>query len=247
MSEHRVFLWWLETGLVETAAWQPLGDLLAQAERERAGRFHFERDRESYIAAHALGRVLLSSVAGGDPRSWRFTIHDHGKPELVSPSGGPRWRLNLSHTRGLAAAALTPEFDIGVDAECLKRTPNCAALSRRFFAPEEAEFLKSVPADRELETFLAFWTLKESYVKAIGKGLAQPLDSFYFTFDPLRIHFAAADGGDPLDWQFYRHQPSDAHLLALSLRHRQSQQVAIQTRAVRAQDLLKGQSGSEET
>lgn len=208
-------------------------------ERERADRFHFQQDRDSYISAHALGRVLLSSVAGHDPRSWRFTIRDHGKPEVVSPEGGPRWRLNLSHTRGLAAAALTQEFDIGVDVENLQRTPDCAALSRRFFAPEETDFLNSVPADRELETFLAFWTLKESYVKAIGKGLAQPLDSFYFTFDPLRIHFADADGGDPADWLFYRQQPSCDYLLALSLRHRKAQNISIQTKAVQAHDLLK--------
>lgn len=239
MSEHKVFVWWMETQHVESYLWPNLKALLSHEEQGRADRFHFERDRDTYISAHALGRSLLSSVADHDPRSWRFTIQDHGKPEVVSPSGGPRWRLNLSHTRGMAAAALTQEFDIGVDVENLQRTPDCAALSRRFFAPEEVEFLSSVAAEHELETFLTFWTLKESYIKAIGKGLAQPLDSFYFSFDPLRIHFADTDGGDPADWLFYRQKPSGDHLLALALRHRQASKVSIQTRAVRAQDLLR--------
>lgn len=238
--EHKVFIWWMETQHVDDAAWQDLNKLLSDEERLRADRFHFDRDRKSYIAAHALGRTLLSSVAGETPSSWRFAVGAHGKPEAIMPGNAPRWRLNLSHTRGMAAAALTRDFDVGVDIESLQRTPDCIALSQRYFARQESDHLLSVPDERQLQTFLTFWTLKESYIKAIGKGLAQPLDSFYFTLDPLRIHFSGGADNKPENWLFLRHQPSCEHLLALALRHDGACRVQTEMQAVHPKNLLGG-------
>jgi 4'-phosphopantetheinyl transferase len=238
VDEHNVFIWWMETSRVEASAWPTLLTLLSGEERARAGKFHFERDRQTYVCAHAMGRSLLSSVAGGDPAAWQFAIHEHGKPEVVAPTSGPRWRLNLSHTRGMAAAVLTQDVDVGVDVEWLQRSPDCVGLARRFFAPEEVALLNTVPSDRQRETFLTLWTLKESYIKAIGKGLAQPLDSFFFTLDPLAIHFPPTATDDPANWKFQRQQPSSDHLLAVAVHCRQSPEMAIQTRSIRAEDLL---------
>lgn len=232
MTAGRVEAWWLDLDTVSAGQWAELHCVLDVSEQERATRFHFDRDRQSYIAAHALGRRLLSAWAGGDPAAWRFTIGDHGKPEVVCVADGPRLRLNLSHTRGLAAAVLTTECDVGIDVEWLGRDPDCLGLGRRFFAASECAVLENVAPDRLLPTFLAFWTLKESYIKAIGKGLAQPLDSFAFTLDPLSIAFADPAADDPAHWHFHRAQPTDQHLLALALRHPRPDSVRVDVRAM---------------
>lgn len=225
---------WLELEAVEAGQWPGLEALLDDAERARAGRYHFERDRLVYIAAHALGRTLLSEWAGGAPQDWRFAVGDHGKPEVAAS----RLRLNLSHTRGLAAAALTLDHDVGIDVEWLDRKAPTMDLARRFFAPAECVQLEAQPEAAFVETFLAFWTLKEAYVKAIGKGLAQPLDSFAFTLDPLAIRFDAALADDPAGWLFRRFRPSPTHLMALALRHPDPAAVTVQTRRVSVGDLL---------
>jgi 4'-phosphopantetheinyl transferase len=222
---------WLEVAQVTAAGWLRLEAVLDEGERQRAARFHFERDRHAYIAAHALGRVLLSQWAGGAPQDWRFSVGDHGKPEVVSPPGPRRLRLNLSHTRGLAAAALAWDHDVGIDVEWLDRQPASGELARRFFAAAECAQLEAASPEQANDIFLAFWTLKEAYVKAIGKGLAQPLDSFAFTLEPLSIHFDAALADDPAQWLFRRFRPTASHLMALALRHPAPGSVVVEAEA----------------
>jgi 4'-phosphopantetheinyl transferase len=65
---------------------------------------------------------------------------------------------------------------VGVDVERVR--PFDMDLAERFFTPQENAFLRSAPeAERQLR-FFDLWTLKESFLKAVGCGLAAPLNSF---------------------------------------------------------------------
>ncbi|NDV85386.1 4'-phosphopantetheinyl transferase superfamily protein [Aurantimonas aggregata] len=215
----RVAAWYLPLAEIGPADWLLLESLLIPAERARAARFHFERDRLVYIAAHALVRGLLSFCTGHPARDWRFAVEAHGKPELSVPAGAPRLRVNLSHTRGLAAAALTIDHDIGVDVEWLARTVETATLAMRVLSEAERRVLAAAPPAERVETFLTFWTLKEAYVKAIGKGLSQPLEAFSFDLDRLTIRFDDEAGDDAAHWRFDARRPSADHRMALAVRH----------------------------
>lgn len=238
MAANRVVVRWLAVDGITPEQWPRLEALLDDAERARVKRYAFERDRLVYIAAHALGRRLLADWAGGVPQDWRFTVGEHGKPEVAVSPGAPRLRLNLSHTNGLAAAALTEEHDVGIDVEWLDRRAPTMELARRFFAEAECTHLAAVPEAEFVEAFLAFWTLKEAYVKAIGKGLAQPLHSFAFTLEPPAIRFDAALMDDPARWLFRRFRPGEHHLLALALRHPRPAEVEVDAAAITAAALL---------
>lgn len=239
MAGDTVDLWWLEVDSVAAADWPRLEALLDDAERARARRFHFERDRLTYTAAHALARGLLSARAGGEPSAWRFTVGPHGKPEVLAPATAPRLRVNLSHTRGLAAAVVTEEHDVGIDVEWLDRRPPHGDLARRFFAPAECAHLETLPPAAVDEAFLSFWTLKEAYIKAIGKGLAQPLDSFAFSLEPPAIRFEPGVEDDAADWLFRQFRPTPRHLMALALRHRRSAGVTVAASAADAERLCR--------
>lgn len=238
MGQRRVVVWWMAVDAVDASFWPRLSVLLDDAERERLSRLQFEDDRHAYVAAHALGRVLLSSWAGGAPQDWRFHIGAHGKPEVAGPPAGPRLRLNLSHTHGLAAAALTVNHDVGLDVEWLDRKPPGLAVARRFFAADECAQLERLPADAVDDAFLAFWTLKEAYVKAIGKGLAQPLASFAFTLEPLTVRFDGDPADDPARWRFHRFRPTPRHVLALALGLADAGEVTVEAAARTPADLL---------
>ena len=228
INQNRAAVWWLPVEWIEGDQWQMLETLLIDEERTRAKRFHFERDKLVYIAAHAICRGLLSYCLGQPPQSWRFSVEDHSKPELVCSSDGPQVRVNISHTRGLAAVALTVDNDIGIDVEWLQRNAQTEALAERVFAVPEREALAAAPEDAKVDTFLAFWTLKEAYVKAIGKGLSQPLDAFSFDLEPLRIYFEDPLADNPAQWHFERHQPSAEHLLALAIRHPDPERLVVE-------------------
>lgn len=240
MAGDRVAVWWLAADGVEAGQWAALAAGLSASERERAARFHFERDRHSYVAAHALGRALLAAWTGIAGPRWCFHTGAHGKPEVASPDWPRRLRLNLSHTRGLAAAVLTEETDVGIDVEWLDRQAAADAVAERFFAASECALLRAAPPTARVPTFLSLWTLKEAYVKAIGKGLAQPLDAFAFTLEPPLIRFSDPRADRPQDWCFRQWRPTPAHLAAVALRRGGAQEPDWHFAAISAGQVLTG-------
>lgn len=202
------------------ADWPLLERLLPAEERARAARFHFDRDRHVYIAGHALMRARLSHHLGGPPADWRFVPGPHGKPEAVLAPGQLPLRINLSHTRGLAAVAVTVGDDVGVDVEWVERDNRLLDIADRYFAPAECRQLDAVPDHGKRDTFFAFWTLKEAYIKAIGLGLAMPLHDFAFTLsDPVSVAFAPHVSDVAAQWSFRRFRPLPGHAMAVAVRH----------------------------
>lgn len=193
--------------------------LLSPEERERHARFHFERDRDIFLVAHALVRRMLSRVIGTAPESLAFQAGEHGRPELVAPDVARAFRFNLSHTRGLVACAVARAADIGVDVETVERDVEILNVGNHVFSSIEVAGLAALSGDAQRERFFELWTLKEAYIKAIGKGFSAPLRSI--TFDPTRpdpvpVRFGPEVADDPARWCLRRFDVGPSHRLALA-------------------------------
>ena len=195
--------------------------LMSADEHERMGRFVFERDRKAFLLTRALVRTTLSRYAPVAPADWTFIANAHGRPELLDrPPGVPDLRFNISHTDGLIACAVTIGREIGVDVENIGRHMQ-HDVAGRHFAPKEVSDLRQLPDDEQRKVFFDYWTLKESYIKARGFGLALPLGDFAFTLNPPnppQITFEPALEDDPATWQFLQDWPTPQHRLALAVR-----------------------------
>lgn len=195
--------------------------LLTDDERQRMARFVFDRDRRSFLLTRALVRTMLSRYAPVPPKDWRFITNAHGRPEILDrPPGVPDLRFNISHTDGLIACAVTIGREIGVDVEHVRRSLTHDVASR-FFAPAEVRHLHALPAYEQERVFFDYWTLKESYIKARGFGLALPLGDFAFTLNPPHpptITFEPALQDDPATWQFRQEWITPNHRFALAIR-----------------------------
>ena len=150
-------------------------DLLDDGERNRAARFVFPADRDRFITAHAWLRITLSRCVNGDPRSLRFVTGPHGKPRLAETPIDLRY--NLSHSAERALLAITIAHDAGIDIE-RERPIETLELARRFFAAAESDTLRALPPADRVPAFFRCWTRKEAFIKALGDGLAFPLDGF---------------------------------------------------------------------
>jgi 4'-phosphopantetheinyl transferase len=151
----------------------------------------------------------------------RFVAAEHGRPELAAPEQACAWRFNLSHTRGLVACGVAREREIGVDVEHVDRRVELLAVARHVFSPREIAGLEALSGEAQRSRFFDLWTLKEAYIKAIGKGLAAPLRAITFaaeTADPVPVHFDVEARDDASSWCFRRHQPGSQHRLAVALR-----------------------------
>jgi 4'-phosphopantetheinyl transferase len=154
--------------------------ILDRDERERAGRFMRERDRERYAAARILLRVVVGHCVGRPPHSLQFTTNAFGKPRLVDPENSVCF--NLSHAGQLVLLAITRNREVGVDVE-EERPLDVLARADRFFSRGEHEALQLVPPADQRAAFFRCWTRKESFIKALGLGLSFPLTGFEVSVD----------------------------------------------------------------
>lgn len=163
-----------------------LRSTLEASEIERAARFHFEVHRRRFIHGRGLLRQVLGRVLDVPPASLRFETGAAGKPRLASPFSNrpPHLDFNLSHSADLALVALSDGAAIGADIEAPRAVPELAAIARQNFAPSERACLESLPVELQADAFLACWTRKEAFVKALGGGLSIALDSFEVSLDP---------------------------------------------------------------
>lgn len=205
--------------LREPAAQEAMRALLDAAERVREQRFRFAEDRLRHLIARAMVRQVLSEYADVAPADWRFVANAHGRPE-IAPGHGPlpdRLRFNLSHTNGLVALAVSQDRAVGVDVEHLAG-PTTQGIAEQFFSAREAADLTVAPPERQAHRFYEYWTLKESYIKARGLGLALPLDRFSFVFPQpgeIRLEFAPGFDDTPGRWHFWLLEPTAGHVLAV--------------------------------
>ena len=163
---------------------QNLCHYLDQEEVRRAQRFRFCRDRERFIAAHGMVRVILGGYLDIPPAHLEFDYGPFGKPELDPRACPNPLSFNVSHSDGLALLAATAEAQVGIDVERLKLDLTYEEIAERFFSPREITMLRELPVEMRAEAFFHGWTRKEAYVKARGYGLSFPFDRFTVSVDP---------------------------------------------------------------
>lgn len=195
--------------------------LLTEDETEQMSRLYFTGHRHQYLLTRALLRSCLSRYHPVEPEEWRFSKNRYGKPQACHPELEPGTRFNLSHTRGLIVCAIAPGLDIGVDVEDTQRATQAAFDSlASYFSEQEIRDLAELPEERKKQRFFDYWTLKESYIKARGMGLALPLGQFSFHFnndelDEFRV--LPEFGDDARNWQFWRISMSGHYRIAIAL------------------------------
>ena len=214
---------WFSTPEAVTDPGQLAGylSILSPQERERYQRFHFEKDRHSFLVSHALVRKVLSTYVDVAPADWQFSAGRHGRPEIAGPAGVPALRFNLTHTAGLTGCLVTLGADGGIDAELLTRRGNLQAIAEKMFADAELVALNKLDGRAFLEQFFIFWTLREAYCKALGVGIGLSKKDYAFeagSDDRVRIRFDSQAGESGGDWQFTILRPGADHLVAVAVR-----------------------------
>ncbi len=225
LADREVHLWYADL-IRPPEAVAELGRLLAPDEEARAGRFRFEKHRRRFIVRRGLLRRLLGAYLGREGASLEFSYGERDKPAVAAESRrepAARLEFNLSDSEDLVAYAVARGVEIGVDVEVLRPMPDALSISESFFSEPERVDLRSVPASTREETFFNCWTRKEAYLKAIGEGLAEPLDSFSVSLVPgeeARFLDFRSEAEDPETWSLFHLRPTRDSVGALALRRR---------------------------
>lgn len=165
--------------------------LLDRGERRRWSAFPREQERRRFLCSHAGLRRRLGAWLGVPPQSLRFETAAGGKPWL------PAWPdidFSLSHSAEWSALAFvrSSSVRVGNDIEADRPLHDPLAIARHALC-HESQALAALPLACRTRGVLRAWTGKEAVLKALGTGLAGPLDSF-------RLQLDAQGRPQGLDW-----------------------------------------------
>jgi 4'-phosphopantetheinyl transferase len=128
---------------------------------------------------------VLAKYLAMAPEEITFCYSEKGKPALAKPAHEDNnFQFNVSHSGAAALFGFTRRSQIGVDIEHIRHDVEIHTIARRFFSTREQSELATFPEALQLQLFFRIWTLKESFIKALGEGLSLPLDQFDVSVDP---------------------------------------------------------------
>ncbi len=219
LRAHEVHVWRASLAAPEQAI-QGFQRILEEEEVARAALFHFEKDRNHWIVARGILRILFSRYVNIAPGQLRFGSNAFGKPFLVFPALSPQLQFNVSHSQDLALYAFTFNRQVGIDVEYKRADVNYEALAKVSFSPNEQARLHSLPYDLKQEAFFNCWTRKEAYIKARGKGFSIPPSQFDVAFIPGELAALLQNREDPREtthWSLQELEPGMGYAGAIAV------------------------------
>jgi 4'-phosphopantetheinyl transferase len=158
--------------------------LLTLDEMARADRFHFMEDRQRFVIARGMLRVILSRYVKVRPAELRLVYSAFGKPSLNDDECSSGLQFNLAHSHEVVLYAVTSGRRVGIDVEHIRADMAVSEIAERFFSGPEVDAFNALPTESRVEGFFNCWTRKEAYIKARGEGLSFPLDGFAVSLNP---------------------------------------------------------------
>ncbi len=149
--------------------------------QEKAMSFRNKNDRVLSLGAGLLIEHGLKRL-GLNEKDMRYGMSEYGKPYFMDY---PEIKFSVSHCRDMAVCAFS-ELSVGCDAEIV-RIPDFN-VAEKFFSEAEKEYVFDHSDETErARAFFKIWTLKESFVKAVGCGLSMPFKEFSVEPDKLSL------------------------------------------------------------
>ena len=132
-------------------------------------KFFFEKTgiltpKEQSLAAHSLLKRSLARHLKLNEKDITVKKDRNGAPFIEGVDGV--W-VSITHTQGMVACAFA-DRRVGIDAEAVLTRRK--SVERRVFTDGESSLIDT--SKDENSAFFALWTLKESWLKAIGTGFA---------------------------------------------------------------------------
>lgn len=156
--------------------------LLPEFRKQKVDKIKPDRSRKCSVAAFILLMYGLINYEI-DPYDFEIEINEYGKPSI---KGKDNIHFSISHSDSKVICAVGKN-NVGCDVERINPRKKTDGIIGRFYHSNEKKYIENFQEDDKTKAFFDIWTLKESYVKMIGKGLYVPFDSFGITIGNNKI------------------------------------------------------------
>lgn len=146
-------------------------------DRERAQQIIHPETRDEFILGRRLIRLASQHLLNSGTELLRLKTDDFGKPFI--PGAEKKMQFSITHSHGIVmVAALLGNQRIGIDCEWIQQDVNILQMAQECMSDDELVAFNEVPEETKQRAFFSLWTQKESFLKAIGKGLSISLKAF---------------------------------------------------------------------
>lgn len=180
-----------------------IGSNIDPAKREKIDGLQFQADRDRALIGAVLAGTVLRRQLGLGKEELIIDTSPYGKPFVRGACG---FDFNIAHS-GCWVVCGAGKGRLGVDVEKIDEAD--AEFAKRYFTPHETELLMTSEAASMRPLFYSIWTLKESYIKALGKGLAMPLDGFSMRFQPHGIRAVSEERDTGFHFKLFQNMDPD--------------------------------------
>ncbi|AFK86393.1 MULTISPECIES: 4'-phosphopantetheinyl transferase family protein [Thermoanaerobacterium] len=154
---------------IDEYEYEKLSAFSSEEKRRRVSKIKKREDAVRTLLADVMLRIILIEKFGLSNIDIAFCNNEYGKPFLKDKS----IFFSISHSCQWVSVAVDRK-NLGIDIEKIRDVN--LNVAKRFFSPDEFEDM--MKTSDKIDYFFTLWTLKESYVKALGMGLHIPLNSF---------------------------------------------------------------------
>ncbi|MBU3198547.1 4'-phosphopantetheinyl transferase superfamily protein [Clostridium estertheticum] len=147
-------------------------EYISKEKIDKFKKFKFKEDILRSVYGDILIRNIICRYFNIKNNEINFMKGLYGKPYLKDVK---EFNFNISHS-GNWVVCVVDKKEVGIDIEQIK--PIEIAIAKKNFTTEEYERIIGQKDYLRISMFYNLWTLKESFIKIIGKGLYIPLNSF---------------------------------------------------------------------
>ena len=102
-------------------------------EREKAKKFHFDKDRIVYTVVRATLKILLAKLLKLAPNQLSFFYNEYGKPYLEKRLNSNIY-FNVSHSKNYGIIAINLNHEVGVDIELINEDFVARDIVKKYFS-----------------------------------------------------------------------------------------------------------------
>ena len=195
---------------IGTECYERLYHCVSEERKDKINKYRFRADAKRSLYADILVRYLACSKLHIRNEEVHFEESKYGKPFLRN---AVNQFFNVSHS-GKWVVCGWSNHEIGIDIQKIEDIS--IDVAKEFFCTTEyLSIIHCKSTAEQKNQFYNLWTLKESYIKYKGKGLAIPLDSFQLSIINNEIFLQSDDAIKPV---FYKIDVDEEHKLAVCTR-----------------------------
>ncbi|KAA0800291.1 4'-phosphopantetheinyl transferase superfamily protein [Bacillus cereus] len=157
---------------IDVTTFNNLVDLVSVEKKKKIASYINKEDAYRTLLGDVMIRSVICKRYKISNQKIRYSYNIYGKPDWIEDKD---FYFNISHS-GNWIVCIVGNVPVGTDIEQIR--PIQLELISQLFSMEEVMDLNSKTIIERINYFYDLWTLKESYVKAIGTGLSTSLNSF---------------------------------------------------------------------